>query len=232
MPFIVYNTTKKEIVLSDLQGFSIKPRRYIDLERVKERFEIEKSRHLDMALRAKQLVVLSKTKHISKQGNEVIQLKPDESKTQAELQRIHKQLSQVVHQTTEKGLGGKSNEDILDMVRKMLEERDQLSKPQTIVVPAAPVPSPPTISAVGADQISDIVSKAIAPLLEAVKDQKTVGSDQDLLSTIDPVILAELQQKAIEKVSSEIESQGTSKSKKIQLDKTDLSDLANELGDD
>jgi hypothetical protein len=82
------------------------------------------------------------------------------------------------------------------------------------------------------ETVSKAISTSMSSVMDALRDKLNavnVGAPAPVETHIDPSKLAEIQQKAVEKISRDISSDNIKQGKKIKLSDPNISDLAKEL---
>jgi len=201
--YVVHNLTKRTIVLSDLRA-EIGPHKMLDLEKVAERSAIDRSYDLRLALNTKRIRLCS-------QGVVSKTAKPEVLVVEKIIEKHHHHETQI-----------QNNTQTLDEARLVA-----LMKKVMLENQVAPQPAP-----VASTDSSQQILEAMNALNSKIESMGGEGSSDGVdMPSIDPVKLAELQAKAIGKLSENIETGIKKTGKKVILKNTRLGDLVNELGD-
>lgn len=200
--FVVHNLTSRTIILSDLRA-EVGPRKLLDLEKVANREDIDRSRDLKQALNSKKLAL---TRH---------------SVVHANVNAKQPEITRVIEKTIEKTVSTPAfdEERLSALIKKAVEEQMQAQKTERIE-----------------DSVSKAVSKSLGGLVASIRDQinsvqvSNTQSKRDMTPEIDPAKLAEISQKSVQKMSENIETGGSQKSRKINVVNKNLNNLADELG--
>jgi len=197
--YIVHNLTKRTIILSDLRA-EIGPHKMLDLEKVAERNAIDRSYDLRTALTTKRLRLCS-------QGIVSKTVKPEVLVVEKIIEKHH-------HHETATNTQTLDEERLVALMTKIMRENQA----------AQPVAAPAVDS-------SDKILEAMSALQSKIDsmggdDPEGVGIG---MAAIDPERLAELQAKAISKISEGIQTGIKKTGKKVILKNTNLGDLASEL---
>jgi len=171
----------------------------LDLEKVADRAAIDRSYDLRVALDTKRIRLCS-------QGVVSKNSKPEVQIVEKVVEKHHHHEVQQHHHHEEKA--GLDEARLIEMMKQVMQENKPVAQ-----APAA-----------DNQQVLD----AVAALQQQIK---SMGGDDpsDTMPSIDPAKLAELQGKAIDKMSENIETGNTKSGRKVILKNTRLGDLADEL---
>lgn len=171
----------------------------LDLEKVAERSAIDRSYDLRLALKTSRVRLCS-------QG-----ITSGKSRPEIKIVEVEKIIEKHHHETS-------IDEDKLTaLMRKIISEQN----------------NSPVIAEQPKDNSGQILD-AMAALQEQISNIKVTGiagseDDSISMSSIDPVKLAEMQAKAIDKMAGNIETGNKKQSKRVVLKNTNLNNLADEL---
>lgn len=177
----------------------IGPQKMLDLEKVAERAAIDRSYDLRLALNTKRIRLCS-------QGIVSKTVKPEVLVVEKIIEKHH-------HHKTE-------------IKTEILDEARLAALMKKILLENQPAPQQVTVAPIDSSQQILEAMTALQQKIDAMG-----GDDNAELSmpSIDPVRLAELQAKAIDKMSADIETGIKKPGKKVILKNTHLGDLASEL---
>lgn len=197
--YIVHNLTKRTIVLADLRA-EIGPQKMLDLEKVAERTAIDRSYDLKLALDTSRLRLCSRGV-ISKT-------------TKPEVQVVEKVIEKHHHHHQEAQQQNQLDEARIEALLKKIILENQT--PAQTVVQQSPDSS---------QQLLDMMDS----LKQKIESMGGKDSSETDIPSIDPEKLAELQARAIDKMSKGIETGNKKPGKKVILKNTNLGNLASEL---
>jgi len=209
--FLVQNTTRRTIILSDIRT-EIGPRKVIDLERIVERQDLDKSRDLAFALKNKQLAIFRRTIIHNKEGKQTIKMVPDADIVENIIKN---------HTISESKMRELIKDVLSESKQETIKEEEKTKKTDTVIDP----------------EIQNSLQKLLKVVenIQSRPQQVIIKEKEDKLDSnlsIDPAKLAELQKEPVKKLHDQLKGSTGKKSRKIKLDNfKDISKLANELED-
>lgn len=202
--YIVRNLTNKPIVLSDIR-VEIGPYKIVDLESITSRDNIERSQALKQALKNRHLQFVKQTV-----------IKVPSVIPPSKVVEIHK--------------SDLDEDKLKEMVRSVIKEQMEVSdevRASSFAAHEHQIMQAVTRTvATGMDTVMD----SIRDKLNSIVPQNIADPRQSSIDiSVDPSKLAEMQQKAVEKISQDIDTNKIKGGKRIKLIDHKISDLANEL---
>ncbi len=179
--FFIINKTKKHITLPDIK-ISLGPRQAIDLDRIMDRSESDKSRHLRLARANGDIEI--RVKDGEKKRDRVVQVKSDGPD-------IRKMKDEIINEIKSLKLADKptdslSREDLIIAMRELMKE---MSTKEIIIREGKSVVSDEEIVDIDKDLLVDINVRAVDKRVKDVKmesvNYKEESKEDDLLSNID-----------------------------------------------
>ncbi len=231
--YIVRNLSKRTIIIADLR-IEIGPHKILDLELMADRNAIDKSPHVRQALRNKQLSLVKRSVVKSRYKVPVKR----EVEIQHEVQVIEKQINKTVEAQI-------NEEKLTDLITKVLDKHADSNQPKAessvdeqkiadLVTQAMDKHTPKETDI--ESSVQKIMGKSVDNLMDSIRDRMNslpIGRQNDdnaVEVNIDPQTLAGLKQKAIDKISDDIETSRPKAVKKVKLKtKKNISDLADGL---
>ncbi len=162
--------------------------------------DLEKIAHREAVDRSADLRTALKSSRLKLMSNSVLNKKPEK-----EIQIVERIIEKHIEKPSEDGIDEEKLEAIM---RRLLEEK--------IKQPVAPQDN------------TSVILNAVAALKEQLAKMGSEDGISDM-PDIDPALFADLQSKAVEKISETIETGVKKTPKKVKLKNTRSTDLANEL---
>ena len=210
--YIIENISGTTVIIPDL-GVELKPAMILDLEKVARRIDIERSLDLIKAFAAKLIKIVKKSIPQKR-------VKLEKPLSESEL---HSLLEKAMAKAVE---NARNTNQPLDMTKLQETIQRQIAK---ITTQLSTIEQKQTPLAVSADTNVDDKLDALMAAIQNIKLQQQGGQvSQEDISEIDLEKLAELAQKGVSAISSEISGPEMKTTKKIKLN-TNVHDLAKEI---